>query len=113
LQAHRAHIELVTAKVERSLLQDTTADLVRRVMWNERSWLLRCLGAVRQIASQPIYLPVLFQEALLPRSFPPVQVTFLHGLHLVDTPRALDEAHRLLKPHGKLVAAWNDRCGLA
>lgn len=27
-QAHRAHIELVTAKVERSLLQDTTADLV-------------------------------------------------------------------------------------
>ncbi|KAI7840464.1 hypothetical protein COHA_005766 [Chlorella ohadii] len=62
-QAHRAHIELVTAKVERSLLQDTTADLV----------------------------------------------TFLHGLHLVDTPRALDEAHRLLKPHGKLVAAWNDR----
>lgn len=28
-QAHRAHIELVTAKVERSLLQDTTADLVR------------------------------------------------------------------------------------
>jgi SAM-dependent methyltransferase len=37
------------------------------------------------------------------------QVTFLHGLHLVDTPRALDEAHRLLKPRGKLVAAWNDR----
>jgi hypothetical protein len=62
-QAHGAHIELVTAKVEKSLLQDTTADLV----------------------------------------------TFLHGLHLVDTPRALDEAHRLLKPRGKLVAAWNDR----
>lgn len=62
-QAHGAHIELVTAKVEKSLLQDTTADLV----------------------------------------------TFLHGLHLVDTPRALDEARRLLKPRGKLVAAWNDR----
>ncbi len=28
LQAHGAHIELVTAKVEKSLLQDTTADLV-------------------------------------------------------------------------------------
>ncbi|PSC67895.1 methyltransferase [Micractinium conductrix] len=62
-QAHGAHIELVTAKVEKSLLQNHTADLV----------------------------------------------TFLHGLHLVDTPAALDEAHRLLKPHGQLVAAWNDR----
>ena len=41
----------------------------------------------------------------------PFQVTFLHGLHLVDTPRALDEAHRLLRPHGKLAAAWNDRWG--
>ena len=29
LQAHGAHIELVTAKVEKSLLQDCTADLVR------------------------------------------------------------------------------------
>lgn len=38
-----------------------------------------------------------------------LQVTILHGLHLVDTPRALDEAHRLLKPRGKLVVAWNDR----
>lgn len=45
-------------------------------------------------------------------SSPASQVTFLHGLHLVDTPRALDEAHRLLKPHGKLVAAWNDRWAL-
>lgn len=45
-------------------------------------------------------------------SSPASQVTFLHGLHLVDTPRALDEAHRLLKPHGKLVAAWNDRWDL-
>lgn len=36
-------------------------------------------------------------------------VTFMHGLHLVDTPRALAEAHRLVRPRGKLVAAWNDR----
>ena len=62
-QAHNAHIELMTAKVEKSLLQDSTADLV----------------------------------------------TFLHGLHLVDTPAALREAWRLLKPHGRLLAAWNDR----
>ncbi len=69
--------------------------------------------ASRHNASRPIYLRVLFEVALLPLSFPTIQVTFLHGLHLVDTPRALDEAHRLLKPHGKLVAAWNDRCGFA
>lgn len=62
-QAHNAHIELMTAKVEHSLLQDSTADLV----------------------------------------------TFLHGLHLVDTHAALKEAWRLLKPHGRLIAAWNDR----
>lgn len=62
-QAHNAHIELMTAKVEHSLLQDSTADLV----------------------------------------------TFLHGLHLVDTHAALREAWRLLKPHGRLIAAWNDR----
>lgn len=62
-QAHSAPIELVTAKVERSLLADETADLV----------------------------------------------TFMHGLHLVDTQLALEEAHRLLANGGRLVAAWNDR----
>lgn len=62
-QAHCAPIELVTAKVERSLLADSTADLV----------------------------------------------TFMHGLHLVDTQLALEEAHRLLASGGRLVAAWNDR----
>ena len=36
-------------------------------------------------------------------------ITFFHGLHLVDTHAALKEAWRLLKPHGRLVAAWNDR----
>ena len=44
-----------------------------------------------------------------PRPSPCLQVTCLHGLHLVDTPAALDEAARLLKPHGTLLAAWNDR----
>jgi len=36
-------------------------------------------------------------------------VTFFHGLHLVDTSAALKEAWRMLKPGGKLIAAWNDR----
>ena len=36
-------------------------------------------------------------------------VTCFHGLHLVDTDRALEEAHRLMRPGGLLVAAWNDR----
>lgn len=62
-QAHDAHIELITAKVEHSLLGDACADLV----------------------------------------------TFLHGLHLVDTPAALRETWRMLKPGGRLFAAWNDR----
>lgn len=62
-QAHNTPIQLITAKVENSLLQDNVADMV----------------------------------------------TFMHGLHLVDPSRALQEAHRLLKPGGALVAAWNDR----
>lgn len=36
-------------------------------------------------------------------------VSVMHGLHLVDTQMALHEAHRLLRPDGLLVAAWNDR----
>ena len=36
-------------------------------------------------------------------------VSVMHGLHLVDTAAALREAWRLLRPGGKLVAAWNDR----
>jgi SAM-dependent methyltransferase len=36
-------------------------------------------------------------------------VTFFHGLHLVDTSAALQEAWRMLKPGAKLIAAWNDR----
>lgn len=63
-QAHDAHIELMTAKVEHSLLNDGSADLV----------------------------------------------TFFHGLHLVDTAAGLREAWRILRPGGRLVAAWNDRC---
>lgn len=62
-QAHNAHIELMTAKVEHSLLADDSADVV----------------------------------------------TFLHGLHLVDTHAALHESWRLLKPGHHLVAAFNDR----
>jgi SAM-dependent methyltransferase len=62
-QAHDAHIELMTAKVEHSLLSDGSADLV----------------------------------------------TFFHGLHLVDTAAGLREAWRILRPGGRLVAAWNDR----
>jgi SAM-dependent methyltransferase len=62
-QQHNAHIELMTAKVEHSLVNDDSADLV----------------------------------------------TFFHGLHLVDTNAALKEAWRMLKPGGKLIAAWNDR----
>lgn len=37
-------------------------------------------------------------------------VTIMHGIHLVDTDFALEECHRLLKPDGFLVLAWNDRC---
>ena len=33
----------------------------------------------------------------------------MHGLHLLEAPRALAEMHRLLKPGGRLVVAWNDR----
>lgn len=62
-QANNAHIELMTAKVEQSLLADGSADIV----------------------------------------------TFFHGLHLIDTPAALREAWRLLRPQGTLIAAWNDR----
>lgn len=36
-------------------------------------------------------------------------VTVMHGIHLVDTDFALEECHRLLKPDGWLVLAWNDR----
>ncbi len=69
---------------------------------------------VRAPATAPLAALLLDGCALAncrPPPFKYIQVTFLHGLHLVDTPRALNEAHRLLKPHGKLVAAWNDRCG--
>lgn len=62
-QARSTPIELVTAKVERQVLPDASAELV----------------------------------------------TFMHGLHLVDTQLALEEAHRLLAGGGRLVAAWNDR----
>lgn len=62
-QVHNANIELVTAKVEHSLLHDNSADAV----------------------------------------------SFFHGLHLVNTTGALQEAYRLLKPGGVLVAAFNDR----
>lgn len=105
--------------MEKSLLQDTTADLV-----GARTAELRCTASscvcmcvrvrVRAAARGPLAALLLPARPPADRLQPPfshVQVTFLHGLHLVDTPRALDEAHRLLKPHGKLVAAWNDRCG--
>ncbi|KAL4519704.1 hypothetical protein Ndes2526B_g01723 [Nannochloris sp. 'desiccata'] len=62
-QQHNSPIELMTAKVEKSLVHDDSADLV----------------------------------------------TFFHGLHLVDTSAALQEAWRMLKPGAKLIAAWNDR----
>jgi len=62
-QAHNASIELMTAKVEESILDDECSELV----------------------------------------------TFMHGLHLVNTTAALREAWRLLKPNGRLIAAWNDR----
>ena len=62
-QQHNAHIELMTAKVEHSLVHDSSADLC----------------------------------------------TVFHGLHLIDTADALREAWRMLKPGGKLIAAWNDR----
>ena len=48
------------------------------------------------------------QGQLLPAHAADV-VTVLHGLHLVPTAAALREAHRLLRPQGLLVAAWNDR----
>lgn len=48
------------------------------------------------------------QGQLLPAHAADV-VTVLHGLHLVPTEAALEEAHRLLRPKGLLVAAWNDR----
>lgn len=48
------------------------------------------------------------QGQLLPAHTADV-VTVLHGLHLVPTAAALTEAHRLLRPQGLLVAAWNDR----
>lgn len=62
-QSAHAEVELMTAKVEKALLQDESCDMV----------------------------------------------TFLHGLHMIDTEAALREAWRILKPNGTLVAAWNDR----
>ena len=48
---------------------------------------------------------------MLPPLFgPPPQVTVMHGLHLLEVRPALLEAHRILKPGGKLVVAFNDRC---
>ncbi|GAB4816182.1 hypothetical protein N2152v2_003228 [Parachlorella kessleri] len=36
-------------------------------------------------------------------------VTCFHGLHLLDVHEALAEMHRITKPGGRLVVAWNDR----
>jgi hypothetical protein len=115
-------MELVTAKVEKSLLQGCTADLVsgRQPEPQPQPQLLHscCTSAPALPACQcPCFNPAIFRSQTLANclcpafwlSFIHCQVTFLHGLHLVDTPRALDEAHRLLRPHGKLAAAWNDR----
>ena len=38
-----------------------------------------------------------------------VQVTCFHGLHLLHVQEALAEMHRIIKPGGRLVVAWNDR----
>lgn len=37
-------------------------------------------------------------------------VSFLHAMHLLDSDRAVQAAYRHLKPEGRLVVAWNDRC---
>jgi hypothetical protein len=42
----------------------------------------------------------------------PLQITAMHGHNPVwsaERPQALLEAHRILKPGGKLVVAWNER----
>ena len=43
------------------------------------------------------------------RPAPGPQVTCMHGLHLLNARQALREAHRILRPGGKLVVAWNVR----
>jgi hypothetical protein len=38
-------------------------------------------------------------------------VTCMYGLHLLDIRQALLETHRMLRPGGKFVVAFNDRWG--
>lgn len=58
----------------------------------------------------PFPLQILCSIPILAPLWPAMapQVTCMHGLHLLDTRRALEECYRVLKPSGVLIAGFND-----